>query len=58
VADDVSDSDAMDDALRAKVNESWERYSLDRTPENHVTFERAVKAFADWVLRRRLPEAD
>jgi hypothetical protein len=46
----------MDEALRAKVNESREHYSQDRTPENHEAFEHAVKVFADWILRRKLPE--
>ena len=56
MADDFSASEAIADALRSKVNEAWEHYSQDRTPENHAAFERAVKVFADWVLRKKLPE--
>jgi len=41
----------MDDQLRGRVNEAWERYAQDRTEENHAAFERAVRVFAGWVLR-------
>jgi hypothetical protein len=44
----------MDDQLRGKVNAAWERYSQDRTEENHAAFERAVRVFAGWVLRGKV----
>lgn len=48
--------DALAEALQAKVSESWERYSRGQTPENLAAFERAVKVFADWMLRGKLSE--
>ena len=51
MADNPAASDAMDDQLRGRVNEAWERYMQDRTEENHAAFERAVRVFAGWVLR-------
>jgi len=48
--------DAMDDALRTKVNEAWEQYRKNRTPENHAGFAHSVKVFSDWVLWRKLHE--
>jgi hypothetical protein len=48
--------DQFDDALCARVDESWERYAQDPTPENHAAYRRALLTFADWIMRGKLPE--
>jgi hypothetical protein len=48
-------SDPLGDALLVRVNEAWDRYSQDRTPENHRLYKQDFRAFADWVLHGKLP---
>ena len=56
MADDAPLSDAMDDALLAKLSAAQERYAQDRTPENYRAYQQALQALADWTVRRKLPE--
>ena len=53
---DILTSDAMDDELRAKLNEARERYFQDPTPENRAAYQHAVKVFSNWVLYAKRPE--
>ena len=56
MADDIAAWDAMDFALRAKLSAAQERYVQDPTPENYQAYQQALRAFADWTVRRKLPE--
>jgi len=56
MADDIPTSGAIGDDLGSKVTESRKRFEQDPTPENRTAHQRAVKAFADFVLRGRLPD--
>lgn len=43
-------SDRTDDVLLAWVNEAWQRYLQDRTPDNLDIHRQAMRQFADWAL--------
>jgi len=50
------DSDYLDDLLLAVLKEASVRFELAPTPETRTAHEQAFRAFADWVLRGKLPE--
>jgi hypothetical protein len=56
MAGNIPDSDAIDEALWVKVAENRKRFERDPTAENRASYERAFKAFTDWVLRRKMPD--
>jgi hypothetical protein len=49
-------SDSVDTALLCRVNEAWDRYSQQSTPDNLAVYQRVFRQFANWVLRKELPE--
>jgi len=49
-------SDAIDAELLTRVNEAWDRYSQEPTPENHAVYRRVFRQSAHWILRQELPE--
>jgi hypothetical protein len=53
---DILASDAMDDELRAKLDEARERYVQNPTPENRSAYQHAVRVFSNWVLYAKRPE--
>jgi hypothetical protein len=53
---DIFTSDAIDDELRAKLDEARERYVQDPTLKNRAAYQQAVRVFSNWVLYEKRPE--
>jgi hypothetical protein len=55
MAESISVSDTMDDALRAVVNETQARFEQDSTPEHRAALLRAIRVFTYRVLYTSVP---
>ena len=52
----VNLSDRLDNALRANLHEARTRYEHNPNPDNRLGYQQALRTFADWVLREKLPD--
>ena len=50
-------SDQLDNALRTRVNEAYDRNDQNPTPENRAAYQQAFRVFVDWVMHGKLPDA-
>jgi hypothetical protein len=58
MAVDFPDTLGLDDSWRLKLEEAQRRYSADSTEENRAEFRRALRLFADLVVRDMPPPVE
>ena len=48
----------LQDSYRDKLDQAYSRYSEDRTAETRTVYLKALKNFADLVVRRQPPDSE